>query len=181
MPSTRRLLVIALTLGALTGGALPAPGQESAEPRSAGSALVTRVFYLHGIEPREAMQLLRSQLDVRRMAAVQEKGVLVVGDALDKVDASEKLLLQRDAIERVSTLPETLDVAGLRSMPAEERVFHVTQAASKSVVVILRSIYQVRDLTESAEENSVSIRAATPVLDSSEALLKELGLLAEES
>lgn len=39
-------------------------------------------------------------------------------------------------------------------------------------------IYSVRELSELAQDNAVSIHATQPVLDSSEALLRELDLLA---
>jgi hypothetical protein len=45
------------------------------------------------------------------------------------------------------------------------------------VVVVLRSIYSVRELSERALDE-VSVHASQPVLDSSEALLRELKLLA---
>ena len=66
-----------------------------------------------------------------------------------------------------------------KEAPAATRVFRVDDGAG--VVVLLRTLYQVKDVSAQAQDRSVTIRAAEPILVASEALLRELKLLAEPS
>ena len=156
-----------------------------ADPPQAGSSsekspYVMRVFHLQGMEPREAATLLRKQLQIRQIVMIQDRNIIIVADSADKVDHSESLLRQRDAVVRATDPHDPLNLERLPDSPMETRVFRIVDADTKTVITILRSIYQVRELTELVDENSVSVREALPILDASEALLREVGLLAEE-
>ncbi len=179
MRPSRALLIFALVAGGLVSGSLRAGGPAQAGTSSANMPHVTRVFYLQGMEPREAMTLLRSQVQVRQMAMIQDSSAIVVSDVADRVDQSEKLLRERDAVVRATDPHDPLELEGLAASPTATRVFRVESVNLTAVATILRSIYQVREVNTSAEENSVSVRGAKLILDSSEALLRELGLLAE--
>src|SRR5262245_6518511 len=76
----------------------------AAEPQTGSSTLntpmVVRVFYLQGIEPRDAMKVARSEVDVRHLVIVPDRNVLIEGDFPDVVDRSERLLRGRDAVTR---------------------------------------------------------------------------------
>lgn len=125
------------------------------------------------------MTLLRSQVQVRQMAMIPDRSVIVVSDVADKVNQSESLLRQRDAVVRATDPHEPLELEHLAESQPATRVFRVDSAHVSTVVTLLRAIYQVREVQELAEDNSVSARGAQPILDSSEALLRELGLLVE--
>jgi uncharacterized protein YjcR len=131
------------------------------------------------MDSREAVTLLRSQVQVLQAATIPDRNIIVVSDGAEKVDRSESLLRQQDAIVRVADPHQPLDLKQLQESPPATRVLKVESADTNTVVTLLRAIYQVRDVSESAEERTVTARAAQPVLDSSEALLRELGLLAE--
>ena len=179
MRSSRALLIFALVAGGLVSGSPRAAGPAQAGTSSANMPHVTRVFYLQEMEPRDAMTLLRSQVQVRRMATIRDRSVIVVSDVADRVDQSERLLRQRDAVVRATDPHEPLELERLAESPTATRVFRVGSDNMSTVVTVLRSIYQMREVNEFAEDNSVSVRAAQPILDSSEALLRELGLLVE--
>jgi len=103
----------------------------------------------------------------------------VVSDTADRVDQSEMLLRQRNAVVRTSDPHKPLDLNSLGKSPFATRVFRVAGDNLNNVVTVLRSIYHVREVNESAENHSVSVTAAKPVLDSSESLLRELSLIAK--
>ncbi len=166
----RSTIVAALFAGLVLSGAVLAGESEP---------IFTRVLYLQGMEVREAVTLLRSQVHVRQMATIQGRNLVIIAETLDKIEQSETVLRQKDAVSRVAEPHPPLELRKLGKAPAATRTFHVGAGVAASTVTILRSIYQMRELTEEAESNSVSARAAPAVLDAGEALLQELGLLVE--
>jgi hypothetical protein len=159
-------------------GDSPRSGGDAGAAASAAAPQVTRVFYLQGMEPREAVTLFRAQAQVRRVAMIADRSVVVVSDIAEKVEQAESLLRQRDAVARTSDPHQPLEL--LAESPAATRTFRVDGDEVSTVLTVLRSIYQVRELSELADGGGVEVRAAQPILDSSAALLRELGLLAGE-
>ncbi len=167
----RALMIVATAVG-LTGGAT-----STSSERAIVSKVHTRVFYLQGMDPRAAITLLRSQAQVRQVASIKDRDVIVVAGTDDTVDRCETLLREHDAILRVADPYEPVELGGAAEVPLATRVFHVVGDNMQAVVVLLRSIYQVRELTEFPQDTTVSVHATQPVLDSSEALFRELELL----
>jgi hypothetical protein len=134
------------------------------------------------MEPQDAATLLRSQVQIMRIAAISDRSIVVVADIAERVDESERLLRDRNAILRVEDPHAPLELERAGEAPAATRVFRVEGDSADSVVVLLRALYQVKDVSVQAEDRrSVTIRAAEPILVASEALLREVGLLAEPS
>jgi len=77
MRSHQALFVFAVVIGALVVGSLRADTPAQSEGSPAPIPYVTRVFYLRGIEPREAATLLRSQAQVRRLAMIPGRGAII--------------------------------------------------------------------------------------------------------
>jgi hypothetical protein len=179
MPSLSRA-AIPSALAAVLVVAAP----RAAEPAPAGSPAppshlqVTRVFHLQGLEPAEAVRLLRSEVQVRRIATLRGRQVVVVSDAAERVDRSESLLRDRGAVARAVEphAPLSLEDQPTERPAVATRLFRTSDPGA--ALALLRSIYQLRDAAESAEEHGVTVRAPLPVLEASAALLGELGLLA---
>ena len=167
MMSSRAVLFFALAAGLLANGAL----------RAEVPVYVTRVFYLQGMEPREVLTLLRRQVQVRQIATVRDRNFIIVADTADRVDRSESLLRQRDAVIRASDPHVPLNLDRSSESPIATRVFRIKGTDTSSVMSVLRSIYQMTDVTELADESSVSVNDELSMLDASEALLRELDLL----
>jgi len=169
------LLILAVVAGWMADGSVvasdPAAAEVMVKPHTA------RVFYLQGMSSRDAITLLRMEAQILQAAWIGERDVVVVAGTAEKVDQCEDLLQQRDALFRVAEPHEPVALEGVESSLPETRVFLVDGDNLQTVVTVLRSIYQVRELSELAENNSVSVSASKPVLDSSEALLQELELL----
>jgi hypothetical protein len=181
MLSSRAVLLFALAVGALINGAPRAQDPIQTGSSSIKVPYVMRVFYLQGMEPLEAMTLLRSQIQVVQIATIRDRNIIVVADVADRVDRSESLLRQRDAVVRATDPHQPLNLERLPESTIATRVFRIEDADISTVVTVLRSIYQMREVTKFVDENSVSVRAALPILDASEATLRELGLLVEEA
>jgi hypothetical protein len=164
--------IVAVLVGGLTSGPASAA---SGQPKV--SKVETRVFYLQEMDPREAVTLLRSQAQVRQVAWVSDRDVVVVAGTADTVDRCATLLREHDAILRVVAPHEPVELGGPAGAPLATGVFHVLGDHMQTVVVLLRSIYQIRELTEHAQDSTVSVHATQPVLESSEALFRELKLL----
>ena len=144
-------------------------GSSAAEPR------ITRVFYLQGMERREALTLLRSQIQVRQIAEVASANALVVTEVDQKIQRSESLLRERDAVARSVDPHPPLMFRGESDAGMDTRVFRIEGSESRAVITVLRAIYQISaELTD----DSVTATAPSSRLDAAEALLKELGLLA---
>ncbi len=165
---SRAVLLLALAVGTLVNGA-----------SLAEAPYVTRVFYLQGMEPREAVTLLRRQVQVRQIAEIRDRNLIVVADVAERVERSESLLRERDAVLRANDPHEPLNMDRPPDSPMVTRVFRIKGTDTGSVMVVLRAIYQMRDVTELAEENGVEVNDALSILDASEALLRELDMLAE--
>ena len=123
--------------------------------------------------------LLRRQVPIRKIARIPGRNLIVVADVVDKVNRSESLLRQRDAIHRATDPHDPCNLERLREGPVATRIFRIDDDEMDNAVVILRVIYDMREVTELDEENSVSVRDAQTILAASEALLRELGLLVE--
>ena len=167
------LLILAVVAGWMAGGSASA-----SDPMEVGVTTM-RIFYLQGMSSRDAITLLRMKAHIPQAAWIGDRDVIVIAGSADRVDQCESLLRQRDAVLRAAEPHEPVALGGLKQSPPTTRVFPVKGDDLRIVVTVLRSIYQVRELSELVEENSVSVRAAKPILDSSEALLRELGLLVE--
>jgi hypothetical protein len=116
---------------------------------------------------------------VRSVAWIEERAVMIVRDTADVVDKCEALLRERNAVRRVTNPHAPLVLRGPAAGPPDARVFRFLAVEdSQTVATILRAIYEIRELTELLERSEMSIRAPQPVLDASEALLRELELLA---
>ena len=162
--------IVALSAVVLAGAPLRADTPEPVNPRLMPET--TRVIHLQGMDSREAMTLLRS-LHVRCLAQVRSDAV-VISDVADKIDQAETLLRERKAVLRVADPHSPMVIESFHST----RVFDVEPGTIDTVVSVLRVIYHARDVQKSEAENRVTFRAAEPILDASEATLRELGLLA---
>jgi hypothetical protein len=146
-------------------------GSSAAEPR------ITRVFYLQGMERREALTLLRSQIEVRQIAEVASANALVVTEVDQKIQRSESLLRERDAVARSVDPHPPLTFQGESDAGMDTRVFRIEGSESRAVITVLRAIYQIP--AELTGDDSVTATAPSSRLDAAEALLKELGFLAK--
>ena len=176
----RTVLVFLLTACALIGGVSGAeepddPGHPSNTP------FVTRVFYLEGIDLREAMTLARQTIHVRSVAIVNSRSVMVVSDAAEPVSQVEALLKQRNVVLRAAEPHAPLYLERLQKDPTGTRIFRVERDSMENVVTLLRAIYMVREVKKSEEDSAISASAALPILDAAEALFRELRLLDESA
>jgi malonyl CoA-acyl carrier protein transacylase len=172
--------IVAIAVCGLANAPIIASSPANADSEGAGE-LYTRVFYLQGMDVRQAVTLLRSQAQVLQVASINDRDVIVIAGTADMVERCETLLRERDAILRVAIPHEPVELEALSRGPLVSHVFRVTDNNIKTAVVVLRAIYQVRELSELTEDNTVSVRATQPVVDSSEALLRELGLLSDST
>ena len=173
MLSYRAVVILALSAGALFNVDLRAAESSGEEPR------LTRVFHLQGMETREAVALLRSRVQVRQIAEIRGLDIVIVTEVAEKVDRSESLLRERDAVARAIDPHDPVNPEPSSESPIGTRVFRIEGLDPRGVVTVLRSIYQMREVTELVDGDGVSVRAPLYKLDASEALLRELGLLAE--
>lgn len=169
---TRRCLSLVVTAVAVSGGLLGAEAPPASAPH------LTRVLYLQGMQPREASMLLRTELQIVQLATVPGRDVIVVSDVAAKIDRAGALLREKGALARAADPHGPLDLTGLAGGPGATRVLSVAGAEMNTAVTLLRAIYQVRELEQNAESGSITVHAAAPILDASEALLRELNLLA---
>ncbi len=93
----RALMVVAIAVGGLTGGPTSA-SSSTREEAAVASKVHTRVFYLQGMDPRQAITLLRSQAQVRQVASISHRNVIVVAGIADTVERCETLLREHDAV-----------------------------------------------------------------------------------
>ena len=170
------LMIVAMAVGGLTGGSTSA-STPPLEEAAVASKVHMRVLYLQGMDPREAITLLRSQAHVRQAATISDRNLIVIAGKADMVAKCETLLREHDAVLRVTDPHEPVELGGRTADPLIARVFRVAGDNMQAVVLLLRAIYQVRELSELAQDNTVSVQATQAVLDSSEALLRELELL----
>jgi len=161
-----------ISAGMLCASVFPTHAGSSAdEPR------ITRVFYLQGMERLEALTLLRSQVQVRQIAEVASANALVVTEVDQKIQRSESLLRERDAVARSVDPHPPLTFRGEPDAAMDTRVFQIEGPETRAVITVLRAIYQIP--AESTDDNSVTATAPAARLDAAEALLKELELLAK--
>lgn len=179
MHRRRTLLLLAAFAGIIAFGILFNVLCISAGSSSTDQTKVVRVFYLKGIDAREGITLLRSEVQVRQMAFLGGRDLLIVADMAERVDRSESLLRERDALDKASDPHGPLTPGSGPEDETATRVFRIEGNGTGEVMTILRAIYQIREVEEVDGENSVSVRSAPAVLDASEALLRELDLLVE--
>ncbi len=180
MATLRCAWVLTMVAAVLPSGSLGA--EQPAPPGSlpSGQPRVTRLFYLEQIAPPEALTLMRTEVAIRSVATIESPSAIVVSDALERVELAESLLRLRDAGLRATDPHPPLDLESLAASPKATREFRaVDQGAGKTMLTALRAIYGIRELAPLAAGEGVSVRAAEPILDASEALLRELGLLAD--
>ena len=171
----RRLLLIAAVCSVVVLNVSSRASDDADEPR------VTRILHLKDIDSREAVTLLRSEVQVRQIAEIRDLGLLVVKGVAERVDRCESLLRERGAVADAVDPHDPEDPYSAKEGPIGTRVFQVRGIDRRAIVTVLRAIYQMREITELPEEGSVSVRAPTPRLDASEALLKALGVLVEKT
>jgi hypothetical protein len=160
---------------------VPAIGTSlNAETKTPAPTLTrVRVIYLREIDADEAMKLVRSQADVQREVSLRDRNVIVVAGTGTVLDRCESLLRERDAVVRVADPHEPVELEGRAAAGSlATRVFHVTGDDLQSVVVVLRGIYGIKQLSADPLDHVVSVHAPQRILDASEALLRELKLLA---
>ncbi len=174
MRSFRVVCLVSLAAVLLCVSSIPVyAGSSADEPR------ITRVFYLQGMERREAITLLRSQIQVRQIAEVTSANALVVTEVAGKIQRSESLLREHDALDRSVDPHPPLSFRREADPSSATRVFRIEGPETRNVVTVLRSIYQIRQVMEVTHNNSITATGPPDRLDAAEALLEELGLLAE--
>ena len=89
-----------LIVPVLVGGLTSVPASAASEQPEDGNVHM-RVFYLQGMDSREAITLLRSKAQVRQVARISDRDVIVVAGTADIVDRCDTLLREHDAILRV--------------------------------------------------------------------------------
>jgi hypothetical protein len=151
---------------------------------SSDAPLVVRVFYIQHMDAREASRLVRTHIPIKAMVQVDGKNLLGVIDVLDKVEQCGELLRQQDVLLRATDPHKPLEYARLAQSPTATRVFQVPSKYLPDAMVTLGALYDLRngrDVTILADGKSISVRAAQPLLDASEALLRELSFLVEST
>ena len=144
-------------------------------PGDAGpESFSVRILHLQDGDVREAVTLLRSQLEILRIVDLSELRAVVVADALEKVDRAERLLRQRGALAEAVVPHDPVPLAGPEREPVGGRVFRTEAMSTKTVAMLLRTIYGMREITEHPVESSVEVRDTTPRLNAAESLLRTL-------
>ena len=138
---------------------------------------LTRILHLKDIDTREAVTLLRSEVQVRQIAEIRDLNVVVVKGNADRIERSVALLRERNAIADIVVPHGPEYEAAARETPLATRVFRVEGLDIRAVKTILRAMYQVPEFTELPGEAGISIRAPVARLDAGEALLEALGVL----
>ncbi|MGH9870421.1 MAG: hypothetical protein ACREAA_19985 [Candidatus Polarisedimenticolia bacterium] len=178
------MLTRAVLMSMLAAGCSIISFAAAGEPDQAGTShskdlYVIRVFTLEGIELREAMTLVRRETDLRMVVIVPARSAMVVADLADKVAQSQELLAQRGAQVRAIEPHAPLYLEAPDKSPAETRAFRMQSDSMDSAVTLLRAIYGMREVNKSEADFLLTARAAPSLLDASEALFRELHLLAE--
>lgn len=178
MTTTRfaRLAAFAAILGMFAS-----PGIRRADAAQ-GSTLdqprVTRVFYLHGMELREALMLLRAEVAPRAVGTLESRKAIVVADVAEKVERVERLLRAQGAIARATTPHAPLATETSSPDTATLATHRLVCSDAISAANLLRTLYEIRDIESAGGNGVIVVHAAEPVLTAGEALLRELGLLA---
>lgn len=176
----RAVLVLALCTGLLF--AVGARAEEPAKTKSTEDDLrSTRIFKLQDMDSREAVTLLRTHVQVRQIAEIGDLNVVIVTDVAERVDLSESLLRKHEAVAATIAPHDPLRFDRKDDSPTETRVFRIEGLDTKAAVVVLRSIYGIRALTEREDNSSVTVTAPALKLDAIEALLRALGVSANET
>jgi type II secretory pathway component GspD/PulD (secretin) len=179
MLSCRAALLFLIVAGTLFwAGVQPLDGAQ--EEPSGEKPRLTRVFELQGMDTREAVTLLRTHVQVRQIVELQDRDTVIVTEVFEKVDRSEKLLRELDAVARAVDPHGALSFARVPERQVETRQFRIYGIDSRLVVTVLRTIYQIRQVTELSDKGIVVVSAPLPVLDAAEALLSELGVLGDD-
>ena len=178
MRPCRAILIVALVAGGLAIGS-----SRAADPAGAGSSLANtpyliRVYYLQGTDSRDAANLLRTKLDVRNVVRLSDRGVVIASDTSDQVDRAEKALRDRGALLRATDPHGPVYIEGPARGPEATRVFHVAGDGLSQATTALRTLYPIRNLKAAPEDSTLTVHAEPSILDASEALLRELSLLA---
>jgi hypothetical protein len=169
-------LILTLVAGGLTSDSALAAGPAQAETSPTNVPYVTRVIYIQGMKTIEASGLVRSKVPIDSMTTIDDRNVVICSGGSEKVDQCEKILQQKNAILRAASPHKPLNLADLKKMPIATRTFRI-QGDVRGVAQMLQSMYRIQEVNALAEQNSVSVSAAQPILDASEALLRELGYL----
>jgi hypothetical protein len=133
------------------------------------------------MDTREAVTLLRTHVQVRQIAELSDLDVVIVTDVAERVDSSESLLRKHEAVAETIVPHDPLRFDRKDESPTETRVFRVEGLDTKAAVVILRSIYGIRAVTEREDNSSVTVTAPAAKLDAIEALIRALGVSANDT
>lgn len=158
-----------IALAAWSGGSAGA-GAPAAPPQ------LTRAFILQGMQTRDAIGLLRTNAQVRRIASIDNLTIVVVRDEINLVQRCESLLREKNAVSRVVNAPEPVGAE-----PVETRVLRVRGVDPRSVIPVLQAIYGMRDVKMASPPDGVTAQAPRGDLNAAEGLLRALGLLVEQS
>ena len=134
--------------------------------------LHVRVLELDAIDSREAVTLLRSEVQVRRIAELRQLGKLVVGGTAEKIHRCEALLRERNALIGAHAPHEPMLDDDRTERTIELRLDGLDP---KAAAVLLRSMYQIRQIE--LGEAGLTVTASPARLDAAEATLDALGVL----
>ena len=136
------------------------------------SPLHTRVFYLDGADARAAVTLLRSEIQVRRVAYLSDRPLVIVSETAERIDLVESLLRERGMLARAVEPhpPLASDTEGMTA-----RVLRLASLDSAVATMLLRTIYGVREVEPQSDGAGVAARAPASTLEAAEALFRELG------
>ncbi len=161
---------------------LPAAGflvaAEASQPeKDAPVFLDARVVYLQRISAREAMNHVRRTHYIRNAAIIASRDALILSDEAGKLDQAVMLLKREGYVARVAIPHGSLDIEALANeSAAAQRVFDVASGQMENVILVLRAIYRVK-VRPPDQRYTLTVQAPLPILDSSEALLRDLGLI----
>jgi len=168
MKSIAVVTMVALALGGIAIAA-------NAAGEDAGTRV--RIFHLQGLDAREGLTLLRAGAQVRQVASVDGRDVLIAAGTTATLDRCEELLRERGGLERAVEPHGAVDLAAPPGAETATREFRAVGDGARTAVVVLRAIYRVPELTDDAGNRTLTVRATPAVLDACEAALRELGLI----
>jgi hypothetical protein len=172
----RAVLVVLLAAASVISNAPRSEETGQKEGTPAPILYVTRVFHTQGMELEEARTLLRP-IHLRRFVWVQGRDAIVVSSFGDDIARSESLLKEKGVLVRAVEPFAPMYLEDLPKEPAETRTYHVPSEFLKSAQSMIRTFFDVREVTISEEDHTVSARASLARLEAAEALFKELDLL----
>lgn len=165
-----RLLVAAVLSFSLAGVPATATGDGAESP-----PIHTRVFYLDGADARETITLLRVEIQVGRIAELRDRQIVIVSETAGRMELVESVLRERGIRARsMEPHPPLAADAGSDDGSTESRVIRHEGLDARLALVLVRSMYGVREVEAREDGTGLSARAPAAVLDAAEALFREL-------